>query len=141
MFYCSHKFYRHSITTRIKTLTLELHNTVRILFYRHSITTRIKTHIIVEPCTFKIHSIVIPLQQGLRQGCCRSMEAALEYSIVIPLQQGLRRRGSVNILNVVVHSIVIPLQQGLRLFYSHYGCQKTKFYRHSIITRIKKSLR
>ena len=62
------KFYRHSITTRIKTSTQDL-NRQRLTY-----------------------SIVIPLQQGLRLRL-RVLVYRATYSIVIPLQQGLRLRG------------------------------------------------
>ena len=38
----------------------------KIIFYRHSITTRIKTIVLIIFLFFSEYSIVIPLQQGLR---------------------------------------------------------------------------
>ena len=57
-------------------------------------------------------------------------------SIVIPLEQGLRQLGQTLILRRF-HSIVIPLEQGLRHLSPIKGELHTGFYCHSIRTRIK----
>ena len=58
------------------------------------------------------------------------------HSIVIPLEQGLRLFTLPN-ENNFVDSIVIPLEQGLRPIALASNLWHRKFYRHSIRTRIK----
>ena len=60
-----------------------------------------------------LHSIVIPLEQGLRRLTIEERRLIILDSIVIPLEQGLRPFG-LQIRHTQPHSIFIPLQQGLR---------------------------
>ena len=83
-------------------------------------------------------SIVIPLQQGLRQNDSSTFIANSAYSIVIPLQQGLRLCEDWPAWAAAFNSIVIPLQQGLRhTRFCESRSAVATFYRHSITTRIK----
>ena len=61
-----------------------------------------------------IHSIVIPLEQGLRH-TSTIPTVKNRNSIVIPLEQGLRPLIEYSHTSKS-DSIVIPLEQGLRLF-------------------------
>ena len=118
-----------------------------ILFYRHSITTRIKTQRGSICSDHVLYSIVIPLQQGLRPLHLVLRHGSWLYSIVIPLQQGLRHHlccpSHVRHTLFYRHSITT-------IFYRHSITTRIKtiacillraapfaFYRHSITTRIK----
>ena len=107
-------------------------------FYRHSIRTRIKTLSAASAST-TFNSIVIPLEQGLRLHHEDGHFLRVSHSIVIPLEQGLRLLPLLpSTVAAVLNSIVIPLEQGLRLttrWQVPHRC--LKFYRHSIRTRIK----
>ncbi len=63
------------------------------LFYRYSIRTRIKTFSAAQVIAVATNSIVIPLEQGLRQSGLSVLHVVTSYSIVIPLEQGLRQFG------------------------------------------------
>ena len=63
---------------------------IEVEFYLHSITTRIKTSVLSNRLDRLCHSIVIPLEQGLRHFRCDPHGDHHWYSIVIPLEQGLR---------------------------------------------------
>ena len=82
------------------------------------------------------HSIVIPLEQGLRQSFDQ-ISSHEKYSIVIPLEQGLRHILVVCSKGLSGHSIVIPLEQGLRRNLLCRNVPLKAFYCHSIRTRIK----
>ena len=106
-------------------------------------------------------SIVIPLEQGLRQHYtpnivlgltwfyCHSIRTRIKtffsyryrkgcnYSIVIPLEQGLRHDRAYKSCTSRWNSIVIPLEQGLRPTQEWFPFLPVQFYCHSIRTRIK----
>ncbi len=84
-------------------------------------------------------SIRIPLEQGLRQSTDRARNALWcgTRSIRIPLEQGLRQLNRLLCSRLQTCSIRIPLEQGLRQTRCIQLQTRSKFYPHSIRTRIK----
>ena len=129
------EFYCHSIRTRIKTSWYG-RSSDTYLFYCHSIRTRIKT-IYANPSSFSSSFYCHSIRTRIKTYISLSPVLRALYSIVIPLEQGLRQIESVIAVAFFVHSIVIPLEQGLSRSYLLRELPLSRFYCHSIRTRIK----